>query len=155
MLSSIFSVRFSCFHAYSSSFLIDSIVSETSHWNMYQIEIFYASKGNWFQGYLITISSTSPILCSLPEPERNLCFLPLYSIFNPDIDDTQGKYLHFLTIALFGQRRPVLPKLLQNVVGKFSGEESFYCNVFQQSSILFEIFKTNYRSTLKRFFILT
>lgn len=62
------------------------------------------------------------------------------------MDDTQGKYLHFLRIALFGQRRPVLPKLLQNAVGKFSGEEAFYCSVSQQSSSLFEIFMTKDRN---------
>jgi len=156
MVASVFSARLSCFHAYSSSFLIDSIVAEPLHWNMFETDIFYASKGNWFRRYLITISSVSPILCTLlPEPKRNLCFLSLYSIFNPDTDDTQGKYLHFLRIALVGQRSPVLPKFLQNVVGKLSAVETFYCSVFQQTSHLFEIFISNYRNTLKRCFIWT
>lgn len=83
----------------------------------------YAFKGNWFQGYLITISSCLQFcgVVLFPGPKMGLHFLPLYSIFSPDTDDTQGKYLHFLRMSLFGQRRPVMPKLLQNMFGKYSG----------------------------------
>lgn len=67
----------------------------------------------------------------------------------------KGSICTFSELHCLGREDQYCQSYCRMLVGKFSGEETFYCRVFQQSSGLFEIFMTNYRNTLKRCFILT
>lgn len=140
VISSVFSVRFWCFRVSSSS--VVSTTSEPLHWG--KQKSFVLPRENWFQGYLITISSMCPIFFSPPSSWAKEEFVSCLSTpyLTQALMTLKGSICPPQNCAIWAETASIA-KVIAQCGWKTIRWRDFYCSAFWHSSSLFVIFMTN------------